>query len=146
MLFYIIYYSNWFYYIRWSALSYIRKVEHLSRRTSDTLILNQSMSYFNFIVTALTSLTRYHFYLHFLRKLEEKAPNWTWKMRENMYQQVLWVMSCLLPPSILLTLVYSEDYNINYLLHHVESGSDSGSNAANEPVIDVDYDTLEPSV
>jgi len=55
-------------------------------------------------------------------------------------------MSCLLPPSILLTLVYSEDYNINYLLHHVESGSDSGSNAANEPVIDVDYDTLEPSV
>jgi len=45
--------------------------------------------FFDFIVTALTPLTRYHFYLRFLRKLEEKAPNWTLKMRENMYQQVL---------------------------------------------------------
>ena len=54
------------------------------------LILNQSMSYFDFVVTVLMSpLTRYHFYLRFLRKLEEKAPNWILKMRENMYQQVL---------------------------------------------------------
>jgi hypothetical protein len=35
---------------------------------------------------------------------------------------------------------------MSYLLHHVESGSDSGSNAANEAVIDVDYDALEASV
>ncbi|KAJ8583122.1 hypothetical protein M405DRAFT_867282 [Rhizopogon salebrosus TDB-379] len=70
---------------------------------------------------------KYHFYLRFLRKLEEKAPNWTLKMREKMYQQVL------------------EDCNMSYLLH-VENASDSGSNPVNEAIIDVDYDALEASI
>jgi len=110
---------------------------YVSRRTSEMLVLNQSISYFDFIVTALTPLTKYYFYLHFLRKLE-KAPNWTLKKEEYVpARSVSIVLS--LPSSTLLTSVYSEDSNMSYLLHYVESGSDSGSNAANEPVINVDY-------
>ena len=52
-----------------------------------------------------------------------------------------------MPSSTPLILFSSEDCNMSYLLHHVESsGSDSGSNPANEAVIDVDYDALEASV
>jgi hypothetical protein len=35
---------------------------------------------------------------------------------------------------------------MSYLLHHVESGSDSSGDPANELVIDVDYDALEASI
>ena len=63
-----------------------------------------------------------------------------------MYQQVLWVTSHLLLLSILLTVVYSEDSNMSYLLHVENATADSGSNLANEVVIDVDYDALEASI
>lgn len=139
-------YICWFIILRWNALFHVGKGVPLWRRTSETLILNQSMFFFDFLATTLTPFTRYHFYLRFLRKLEEKAPNWTLKMREKMYQQVLWADLLFIHRPPYWFLVYSEDCNMSYLLH-VENALDSaGSNPVNEAIIDVDYDALEASI
>ncbi|KAG0699446.1 hypothetical protein DFH29DRAFT_1001957 [Suillus ampliporus] len=47
---------------------------------------------------------KYQFYLCFLKNLQEKAPRWTMKMREEMYQNVL------------------EESNMTYLLHIEDDG------------------------
>ncbi|KAG1844081.1 hypothetical protein DFJ58DRAFT_844154 [Suillus subalutaceus] len=70
---------------------------------------------------------KYQFYLRFLKNLQEKAPRWTMKMREEMYQNVL------------------EESNMTYLLHIEDDGEGEGGNGRQEGKIDVDYDALEVS-
>ncbi|KAG2051731.1 hypothetical protein BDR06DRAFT_973629 [Suillus hirtellus] len=59
--------------------------------------------------------------------LQKKAPRWTMKMSEEMYQNVL------------------EDSNITYLLHIEDDGEGDSRNSRQEGKIDVDYDALEVS-